>query len=1336
MRTLRSAMATTLALLIAIVPVLPAEAQSARAGIVTALQGTATATRSGLPQSLLLKFKDEVFLRDRITTGEQSLARLLLGGKAVVTVRERSVLTVTEVPGESTISLESGKVGLSVAKSRMAPGERIQIRTPNAVVAVRGTVVIVDVSRRTAQAGAGIAPVLTSVYLLSGSVLWTQLDPATGRPVTTPATLNPGQRLALAGAAPGTVQPMAPGEAQAVSADLQISGPPSTTVPNAGQLKQQALSTATTLLAALTGQGDVQFALAPATPLTVPTTPPSPTMPPITPYEDEEQQDMVQGPRTLTPPVGSPGGEATPGGGNGGAPPAGPEIVLENRSLVLGPDQSLRQFDGVTVRNDPASLALVRASTVIAPGAAGLFQVNPGADVKLASALVQSEGSGFIAGTPFAGAGSVPVTAPRGVAVSPDGTRAYVALATGALAVIDTTTNTLVGSLPLSGLIVSDVVVSPDGATVYVSGYLAGSTLAGAVAVVDVSGTTGPVILPVGGAQFRTTHRGLALSPDGARLYVTNAFNPTTGQSTVSVLDTASRTIVATIPLPGPSAIDVAVARDGSRVYVVIGETTAPRLFVVSAATNAIEQNVLLSGANPVRAALAPDGSRLYVLSPSQLDVFSTVATPALLATIPIAGGGGTDLAVSPNGRFAYVTTDQQIVVLDTVTRAAALSFALPTATEVAISPDGARLFVSAQGTAGEPGIAASLLVLGAPVPGAFLTVTGGALRATGPMPLLGFNGGVVAAVGDVVDILGGASVALQGSLVTAAETIVAAFDRVLDVHGQASLTTTSDASLLQFAGGQVTTLGGVVNIQDPGTVVTLAGRLVDASATTFTSGGSFVGVSDGARLETTRDVELVRLDGAFVEAITDPTLGARGLFDIRDERVTVPESERTRVTLAGPLLRNAGSRYGVGGDVLHIGRSTSFTANSAQSLIRLEGSGVEVAGNFLSHRGTATLSAAGFLELAGSELFVEGSLADFAGGPFSIAGSLLAATDSAVGLASDGIRILSTVTSTGAAPFIDLTRSDLAALGRLFTLGCGECGGTLGLAGGLLAATDSNVVVGDDMLLINGDARLTSTGAGPLIAFTGGALQFGVDTDPALIRVEGFGGEGDDIATSLQHGGALVQISAGARASAGPVLSMSAAGASAGKVLVVDQALLEASAPLLEMRFGSVLRTMADAIDLTSRATVTSAGPLIRLDASTLSVLAGSAVNVAGGSALDVTGDLITLSNGARLNVNGGGVLRVAGNSLASIGGALIGFSGGGGNTVTVMNGLCPAGSGCSTIGGVTFFFTGGASTANVSVTGTPLGNPALGTVNAPNSAHVIVDGAGSRVTIGTSIP
>jgi len=163
-----SRLVVALVTLLALWPAL-ASAQT-KAGVVTTLQGSATAARTALPQPVALKFKDDVFQNDRIVTGDQSIVRMLLGGKAVVTVRERSSLTITEVPGKSTIDLDVGKIAVAVAKEKLRPGESIEVKTPNAVAAVRGTVFITEVIRATASADAAQLGVVTNFYGFVGQV--------------------------------------------------------------------------------------------------------------------------------------------------------------------------------------------------------------------------------------------------------------------------------------------------------------------------------------------------------------------------------------------------------------------------------------------------------------------------------------------------------------------------------------------------------------------------------------------------------------------------------------------------------------------------------------------------------------------------------------------------------------------------------------------------------------------------------------------------------------------------------------------------------------------------------------------------------------------------------------------------------------------------------------------------------------------------------------------------------------------------------------------------------------------------------------------------------------
>src|SRR5215472_3412943 len=67
-----------------------------------------------------------------------------------------------------------------------------------------------------------------------------------------------------------------------------------------------------------------------------------------------------------------------------------------------------------------------------------------------------------------------------------------------------------------------------------------------------------------------------------ANAYITN-FDP----NTVSVIDTATNTVVATIPANKPAG--VAVSRDGSRVYVVGGDSPpGGNVSVIDASTNTV----------------------------------------------------------------------------------------------------------------------------------------------------------------------------------------------------------------------------------------------------------------------------------------------------------------------------------------------------------------------------------------------------------------------------------------------------------------------------------------------------------------------------------------------------------------------------------------------------------------------------------------------------------------------------------------------------------------------------------------------------------------------------
>ena len=187
-------------------------------GVVTTLSGQATVARTGLTEPAPVKFRDPVFTRDRISTGEKSIVRVLLGGKAVVTARELSVLTINEEPLRSTVILDSGKVGASVLKDRMKPGETIEFRTPNAVAVVRGTVLVVEVTEGPVPANGGPAPITTTVSVIRGAVDVFAIKGGT----ITPVRVGGHESVRVTDNRLGTPQTLTPQEARALTADLEV----------------------------------------------------------------------------------------------------------------------------------------------------------------------------------------------------------------------------------------------------------------------------------------------------------------------------------------------------------------------------------------------------------------------------------------------------------------------------------------------------------------------------------------------------------------------------------------------------------------------------------------------------------------------------------------------------------------------------------------------------------------------------------------------------------------------------------------------------------------------------------------------------------------------------------------------------------------------------------------------------------------------------------------------------------------------------------------------------------------------------------------------------------
>lgn len=235
---------------------------------------------------------------------------------------------------------------------------------------------------------------------------------------------------------------------------------------------------------------------------------------------------------------------------------------------------------------------------------------------------------------------------------------------------------------------------------------------------------------------------GIALSPDGTKVYVVNNFS-----LDVSVIDTATNTVIATFAHPGGNVgqpRDVAFTPDGTEIWVSGGgcvdcisifsyPTNAPvatvtdvpgggdwigflpdgsssfvnngcggcgNLQKISTATNLVVSTLGWGNAGK-GVAVAPDGSAVYGATYSgprvhRIDPSTNGSTGSvLLSGFP----GG--LAITPDGGYVYVATSpNQVVVLDTSTMTLVDSITVGTSPyTVAISPDGSRAYVPNSGS-------------------------------------------------------------------------------------------------------------------------------------------------------------------------------------------------------------------------------------------------------------------------------------------------------------------------------------------------------------------------------------------------------------------------------------------------------------------------------------------------------------------------------------------------------------------------------------------------------------------------------------------------------------
>jgi YVTN family beta-propeller protein len=209
---------------------------------------------------------------------------------------------------------------------------------------------------------------------------------------------------------------------------------------------------------------------------------------------------------------------------------------------------------------------------------------------------------------------TVPMTFPTGIVATPDSRKVFVTSVAGQrdtsrdnIAVLDSSNPsnvTVSGGITLVGGI-GRPAITPDGGTLVV-GHDRGAEAPPGVALIDPA--TNAVITELALNEVGVVP-GAAVTPNGRFAYVTK-FSIDGGTGQVWVVDLATRSTAAVIPMPDRSMYGIRVSPDGRFVFAT--DFSLAQVTVISTATNQIIANVPV-GNLPNDIAFTPDSSKAFV---------------------------------------------------------------------------------------------------------------------------------------------------------------------------------------------------------------------------------------------------------------------------------------------------------------------------------------------------------------------------------------------------------------------------------------------------------------------------------------------------------------------------------------------------------------------------------------------------------------------------------------------------------------------------------------------------------------------------------------------------
>jgi RHS repeat-associated protein len=274
-----------------------------------------------------------------------------------------------------------------------------------------------------------------------------------------------------------------------------------------------------------------------------------------------------------------------------------------------------------------------------------------------------------------------------------DGTVSVINATTGALCTTTTSGCVSTATYPIPvGTNPQAAAVSPDGKKAYIA-----NTGSGSVSVIDTS--TDAVIATVS----VSTPSALVVLPNNSSVYVLGL------GGTMSVIRVSDDTVTATFSVPLGFGTAIAATSDSSTVYVDSsniacgsGDGVGERyLWAINTSDNS-ETSTFLSyacGDGASHLAVSPDNTTLYASSGAGLEIISP--SSGILSTIvPASGYGAYNVALSADGSTVYVTSHNSVYQIkgSTVANSATIG---TTPSGLSITPNGNALFVTNAVTSG-----------------------------------------------------------------------------------------------------------------------------------------------------------------------------------------------------------------------------------------------------------------------------------------------------------------------------------------------------------------------------------------------------------------------------------------------------------------------------------------------------------------------------------------------------------------------------------------------------------------------------------------------------------